>query len=515
MQTNQNHTTRRTFIRGTVAGAAGIAALPSFAAPLGANADVRVAVIGFNGRGAGHISSLLGIKGVRLVALCDVDDKVMAKHVAALAKKNITVKQYKDFRECCADKEIDAITIATPNHSHTLIAMTGIANGKHVYVEKPVCHNMWEGRKLVEAAAVAEKQGLVVQHGMQRRSSPGWQAAMDWVKAGNIGKVQLSRGINFKARKSIGKVAAPTQPDANGRIAGEFRDTGGKPQIIDVDYKLWSAPRTVAPMQREQFHYDWHWQWAYGNGDIGNQGPHQLDVARWALGNPEMLPKRVMSFGGRWGYQDDGQTANNQLAFYQWAEGAPLLFDNRGLPMKDMNWTKGLEPVFRINGKTAAPRIGNVIHCEGGFVAEAKAYDKDGNTLTKFDNFDDGADHMKNFIESVRAGKIINSNLHVAHGYHAAALAHLGNVSYRLGKQMSNDEIKERLANDKAGLETFADFVANLEANKIDLGVEKISVGPWLEFDPAGEKFVGEFSEEANKLAQDEYAAGFELPKIG
>ena len=132
MQTHPNQTTRRTFIRGTVAGAAGLAALPSFSAPLGANADVRVAVIGFNGRGAGHIKSLLEIKGVRLVALCDVDDKVMEKQVASLAKKNITVKQYKDFRECCADKEIDAITIATPNHSHTLIAMTGIANGKHV-----------------------------------------------------------------------------------------------------------------------------------------------------------------------------------------------------------------------------------------------------------------------------------------------------------------------------------------------------------------------------------------------
>jgi len=515
MQTNHTQTTRRTFIRGTVASAAGIAALPSYAAPLGANADVRVAVIGFNGRGAGHIGSLLGIKGVRLVALCDVDKKVMEKHVAALAKKNITVKQYSDFRECCADKDIDAITIATPNHSHTLIAMTGLANGKHVYVEKPVCHNIWEGRKLVEAGAHAEKQGLVLQHGMQRRSAPGWQEAMDWVKAGNIGKVTLSRGLNYKARKSIGKVKAPTQPDAAGRIAGTFRNTGGAPQIVDVDYKLWSAPRAVMPMQREQFHYDWHWQWNYGNGDIGNQGPHQLDVARWALGNPDHLPKRVMSFGGRWGYQDDGQTANNQLAFYQWAEGAPLLFDNRGLPMKDMNWAKGYEPVFRINGKTGAPRIGNVIHCEGGFVAESKAYDNDGKAIHKFSNFDEGASHMKNFIESVRAGKIINPNLHVAHGYHAAALAHLANASYRLGKQLSVDEIKERLANDKAGQETLADFVANLEANKIDLAVEKISVGPWLEFDPVSEKFTGAFAEEANKLAQDEYAAGFELPKLG
>lgn len=510
---NPNQTNRRTFLRGTVAGAAGIAVLPSFAAPLGANGDVRVAVIGFNGRGAGHIGSLLAIKGVRIVALCDVDDKVMAKQVAAFAKKGMQVKQYKDFRECCADKEIDAITIATPNHSHTLIAMTGIANGKHVYVEKPVSHNIWEGRQLVDAAAIAEKKGLVVQHGMQRRSSPGWQSAMDFVKSGKIGKVQLSRGINFKARKSIGKVAAPVQPDANGRIAGTFRDTGGKPQIIDMDYKLWSAPRPVAPVRREQMHYDWHWQWAYGNGDIGNQGPHQLDVARWGLGNPG-LPKRVMSFGGRWGYKDDGETANNQMAFYQYNEGAPLLFDNRGLPMKDMNWTKGLEPVFRINGKTSAPRIGNVVHCEGGFVAESKAYDNDGQTIQKFDNFDEGANHMKNFIDSVREGKLINSNLHVSHGFHAAALAQMSNISYRLGKQISNGELKERLANDKAGQETLADFIANLEANQIDLSAEKISAGPWLDFDPVSEKFTGEFAAEANKLATDEYAAGFELPKI-
>jgi hypothetical protein len=190
------------------------------------------------------------------------------------------------------------------------------------------------------------------------------------------------------------------------------------------------------------------------------------------------------------------------------------LFVNRGLPMKDMNWTKGYEPVYRINGKTAAPRIGNVIHCENGFVAEAKAYDNEGNTLQKFDGFDEGADHMKNFIDSVRAGKLVNSNLHVSHGFAAAALACMSNISYRLGKELSNDQIKERLANDKAGLETFNDFVANLEANKIDMSAEKAKVGPLLEFDPGTEKFTGEFAEEANKLAQDEYAAGFELPKI-
>lgn len=493
---NSVNTSRRTFVRGTIAGAAGLATLPSWAKPLGANGDVRVAVIGFKSRGSGHINSLLKIPGVRLVALCDVDSEVMDKKVAELAKKDIKVKTYKDYRECCADPDIDAITIATPNHSHTLIALTGIANGKHVYVEKPVCHNIWEGRKLMEAAPVAAKKGLVLQHGMQRRSDVGWAAAMDYVKSGKIGKTTLSRGINYKARQSIGKLDAPIAPPET------------------VDYKLWSAPRAELPVQRTKFHYDWHWQWPYGNGDIGNQGPHQLDVARWALDNPTVLPQRVMSFGGRWGYDDDGETANNQMAFYEYAEGAPLLFDNRGLPMKDMNWTKGFEPVYRINGKTSAPRIGNVIHCENGFVAEAKAYDNDGKSIEKFENFQDGPDHMLNFINSCREGKLIKDVLHVSHGYHAAALAHMANISYRLGKLVSNDEVKERLSNSKAALETFDHFVQNLVDNKIDPKAEQAQAGPWIEYDPKSEKFIGEFADEANKLAKGDYEAEFELPKI-
>ncbi len=524
MNTILPSTSRRQFVGGALS-AASLASLPNLARAAGANDEIRVAVIGFNGRGSGHISSLRAIPGVRIVALCDVDQKVLDKGVAQLAKdatikgadgaqivsKGSKVKAYKDYRECCADKDIDAITIATPNHSHTLIAMTGIAAGKHVYVEKPVCHNPIEGRKLVEAAAKRPNQ--IVQHGLQRRSSPGWAEAMEFVKSGEIGKTTLSRGINYKARKSIGKVEAPTQPDANGRIAGTFRDTGGKPQIVDVDYKLWSAPRAVAPMQREQFHYDWHWQNAYGNGDIGNQGPHQLDVARWALGNPTTLPKRVMSFGGRWGYKDDGETANNQMAFYNY-EPAPLLFDNRGLPSKDMNWNKGYEPVYVVNGKVGVARIGNVIHCEGGFVAESKAYDLEGKSIRKFENFNDGTDHMLNFINSIRAGKLVNENLHVAHGYHAACLAQLANISFRLGKQVSTAEVKERLSNDKTGLETFEHFVANIEANKVDLATDKITAGPWLDFDPVSEKFTGEFAAEANALMVEEYAPGFELPVI-
>ncbi|MCA9147581.1 MAG: gfo/Idh/MocA family oxidoreductase, partial [Planctomycetales bacterium] len=184
-----------------------------------------------------------------------------------------------------------------------------------------VCHNMMEGRKLVDAAA--KNPNLIITHGMQRRSDEGWDEAIAWVKEGHLGKVTLSRGLNYKARESIGKVTGPE------RVASY------------IDYDLWCACRPVVPLMRDKLHYDWHWQWAYGNGDIGNQGPHQMDVARWALGQ-ETLPKRVMSLGGRWGYDDDGQTPNNQLAFFPY-EPAPLLFDNRGLPMKDMNW--GVEPV--------------------------------------------------------------------------------------------------------------------------------------------------------------------------
>lgn len=514
---NTTQTSRRSFIRGTVAGAAGLALSRPFSAAQGANGDIRVAVIGFNGRGAGHISQLEKIPGVRIVALCDCDTNVLTKGVEAQAKKNNTVTAYTDYRKLVLDPEVDAVTIATPNHTHTLIAMTAMAAGKHVYVEKPVCHNIWEGRQLVNAAEKVAKKGIVVQHGMQRRSSPGWQQAMDWVKEGHIGKVTLSRGINYKKRESIGTLAAPVAAK-DGTLKATFHDLRnlkdgpeGKAQEVDVDLKLWAGPRGVSPVQRTQFHYDWHWQWAFGNGDIGNQGPHQLDVARWALGNPELLPKRVMSLGGRWGYKDDGETANNQMAFWAY-EPAPMIFDNRGLPLKDMDWK--LEPVFRVNGKTSAARIGNVVHCEGGYVIESKAYDLEGKTLIKFDNFDDGQDHMLNFINSVRAGKLINPNLHVAHGYHAASLAHLANISYRLGKAVSVDEVKERFKNDAAGLETFEHFVQNLVDNKIDLNVDKVSAGPWLEFDPVTEKFTGEFAEEANKLATENYVDEFKLPEI-
>jgi len=483
---------RRDVLRSTLYAGTALA-LPTWSRAAGANGDIRVAVIGFNQRGAGHIKSLLGLKseGVRLVALCDVDTAVIDKHVANLEKEGIKVKTFTDYRKLVEDPEIDAVTIATPNHTHTIIALTALAAGKHVFVEKPVNHNIHEGKALVDAGKKVEGK-LILVHGMQRRSDLGWASAMEYVKSGALGKMTLSRGVNYKARQSIGKVSGPQDAPST------------------VNYDLWCGPRDTAPIMRERFHYDWHWQWPYGNGDIGNQGPHQLDVARWALGNPEKLPIRVMGIGNRWGYDDDGDTANNQLAFYDYGEGnVPLLFDNRGLPRADMNWQKGFEPAYK------GIRIGNVIHCEGGYVAESKAYDSEGKFNGQKFEIRDGPSHMKNFILSIKEGKLVDENLHITHGYHAASLAHLANIAYRIGKATSVGEIKERLQGDKAGQETFEDFIANLAANKIDADADKALLSPWLSFNPDTLKFEGEFAEEANKINEgDVYRKGFELPTV-
>ena len=457
----------------------------------GANSDVRVAVIGFHGKGMQHIEDLLGMRGVRIVALCDVDGRTRDKGAELLKKHDQVARAHVDFRECCADKEVDAVVIATPNHSHALIAMTALANDKHVYVEKPVSHNLWEGRQLVAAAARRPK--LIVQHGLQRRSDPGWAEAIAWAHEGHLGKITLSRGINYKARESIGKVTGPT------KIAKY------------IDYDLWCGPRPVTPLMRKEFYYDWHWQWAYGNGDIGNNGPHHLDVGRWAL-RQDAHPVRVMSLGARWGYIDDGETPNQQLALFHYGEGRPpLLFDNRGLPMKDMHW--GAQPVFKIGG-FGCPREGNVIHCEGGFVAESKAYDNEGKAIKKF-GFQEGAQHMENWLQSIRDGKPVSDHLSILNGHLSSSLAHLANISYRIGRKLPPAEVRERLQGDKAALETLQDFEANLAANKIEIATENAIVGPWLDFDPATERFTGEFATEANALLTEEYRAGFELPQVG
>src|SRR5436309_2270504 len=300
---------RRTFLKSTALTTAALS-LParSWGQVAGSNSDVRVAVVGFNGRGGEHISALSKADGARITALCDADEDVLARGV----KKLGNVESYTDIRKLLESKNVDALSIATPNHWHALGSIWAIQAGKDVYVEKPVSHNVSEGRRIVEFARKYEK---MVQTGTQSRSSiQGIKAAVAWIREGNLGKIKVARGLCYKPRGSIGKVDGPQPIPAN------------------IDYDLWCGPALKLPLMRQKLHYDWHWVWNTGCGDLGNQGIHEMDVARWFLGVMELSP-RVLSVGGRLGYIDDGETPNTMVIYHDYPQ-APLIFEVRGLPSK-------------------------------------------------------------------------------------------------------------------------------------------------------------------------------------
>jgi len=454
---------------------------------LGANDDLRVAVIGFNSRGRDHISGFKKLKGVRLVALCDVDSTVLAAGKAELAKDGIDVATYTDVRKLLESGEIDAISTATPNHWHSLIAIWAIQAGKDVYVEKPVSHNAWEGRQIVKAA---HRYGAIVQTGTQSRSNPGLREAVAWVQAGNLGKIQLARGLYYKPRMSIGKVSAATAVPSH------------------IDYDLWCGPSPLAPLMREKLHYDWHWQFVTGNGDLGNQGIHQMDIARWVLGEKTLSPE-VFSVGGRFGYMDDGNTPNTQFVYHGYAK-APLIFEVRGLPKSrefqdPKTWGKNMDVL-----KGAS--VGVIVECEGGSMSiptydSAIAYDKSGKEIKRWK---EGADHYANFVAAVRSRKPSDLNAEILEGHLSSALCHTGNISYQLGKRLKPDAIRERLQGMPAAAETFARLAEHCGANGVDLAGGAVVLGEMLKMNPAAEKFEGNAA--ANLKLTREYRKGFEVP---
>src|SRR5881628_597618 len=294
----------------TASAALGISSLGRAAASVNPNGTVRVAVIGVNGRGKDHLHGYgaLAAQNVEVAAICDVDEEVLRRETDAFEKRfNKRPKTYKELRRVLEDKEIDAVSIATPNHWHSLAAIWACQAGKDVYVEKPLSHNIWEGRKLVEAA---RKYNRVVQHGTQCRSSQALIEAMQKLREGVIGKVYMAKGLCYKWRNTIGKADGP------------------QPVPASVDYDLWCGPAPKGPLMRKRLHYDWHWFWSTGNGDIGNQGVHQMDIARWGLGVG--LPKRVQSMGDHFMFDDDQETPNTQItAFHYPDEKKMLVFEVR------------------------------------------------------------------------------------------------------------------------------------------------------------------------------------------
>jgi predicted dehydrogenase len=455
--------TRRSFLKKSAlaAGVLGWSAR-SWARVPGANDDIRVAVIGFNGRGKDHIKEWTKMSGVRLTALCDVDKKILDEEAARLDAAGTKVEAYQDIRQLLESKNVDAISIATPNHWHALASIWGMQAGKDVYVEKPVSHDVWEGEKMVEAAKRYKK---IVQAGTQSRSSHGIKEAVAWVQKGNLGKIRVSRALCYKPRPSIGKTEGPQ----------------AVPET--VDYNLWCGPAPMTPPRRKHFHYDWHWFWNYGAGDLGNQGIHEVDVARWFLGEKTLAP-RVLSVGGRLGYEDDGETPNTLIAFQDYA-AAPLIMEVRGLPEK-----AGSKAMDKYKGAD----IGIIVECEGGYVRVkdylgAVAFDKDGKEIKRFDGY---TSHFENFINAVRSRNENELNAPIHEGHLSTSLCHTANISYRLGSRASADAIREQIKSDRDALPTFERMAEHLAANDVDLNKTPATLGMVLKMNPANEQFIKE-----------------------
>ncbi len=494
--------TRRQFLRTTALAATAAALSPrSWAQTAGANSEVRVAVIGLNGRGKDHLQSLRAVPGVRLVAICDVDTAVLERTAAALAKDGITPKKYTDLRELLAATDVDAVTIATPNHWHSLAGIWACQAGKDVYTEKPVSHNVWEGRQL---AAAAKKYNRVVQAGVQIRSGAGLQEAVQWIRSGQLGAVKVARGFCYKRRKSIGRSIGPTPPPAT------------------VNYDLWLGPAPEQPPHRARFHYDWHWFNTYGNGDVGNQGIHQMDVARWFLGDPG-LPRHTLSIGGRLGYVDDGETPNTQLVIHDYAV-APLIFEVRGLPaVRDPHegqvgavGADAAGALAKTMDQYRGVSIGNVIECEGGSLVTteyftATAHDRDGKVVKEFKGTNR---HMQNFIDVVRSRKTADLYGPIEQGHLSSALCHLGEISHALGAAAAPGEIRERIKDEPALTEAFERLTAHLAANQLDLEKTPLTLGAMLAVDASAERFTGKNAAAGNALLTRAYRKGYEVPQL-
>jgi predicted dehydrogenase len=489
---------RRSFIKTSAAAAASLAlSARSWSQVAGANGDVRVAVIGLNGRGKDHLRTLSKVSGARVVALCDADSAVLARAAAALGGG---VQTYGDIRELLASPGVDAVTVAMPNHWHALAGIWAMQAGKDVYVEKPVAHSVWEG---VQLAAAARKYGRVAQSGMQIRSGEGLQEAVAWIRAGNLGKITASRGFCYKYRASIGKVAATPPP----------------PATVNLD--LWCGPTALAAPHRAHFHYDWHWFWATGNGDVGNQGPHQMDVARWMLGE-EGLPLHTMSVAGRLGYEDDGQTPNSMVVVHDYAS-APIIFEVRGLPAKATSGgapggvgADAAEARAGLMDRYRGVRVGNIVDCEGGSLVadsyfEARAYDPEGKLLREFK----GSDRMmQNFIDVVRSRRMADLYGPVDEGRRSAALCHLANISHLVGGTVAPGEMQERIRGSAPLAEAYGRMAEHLSRNNVDLGRTPLTLGAPLSVDPAAGRFTGENAELANAQLTSEYRAPFVVPEM-
>jgi predicted dehydrogenase len=480
-----SRTTRRRFLEDSLLATAAALAVPAAAAPRTAEASrsrsslekISVACIGVRGRGGSHLEAFAGGADTEVTYVCDVDEKVAHSRAQGVEQKQGRApKIVTDMRRIFEDPSVHVVTTATPNHWHSLASIWAMQAGKDVYVEKPVSHNVSEGRRMVQAA---RKYGRICQTGTQCRSNPGTFDAIAFIRSGGIGKVKLARGLCYKERGPIGP-------------RGEY------PVPSEVDYELWCGPAPKRPLTRRQLHYDWHWIWDYGNGDLGNQGIHQMDIARWGLG-VSTLGDSVVSYGGRLGYEDAGETANTQVSIHSFGEQT-LVFEVRGLR------TDPLE----------SARVGVIFYGSDGYLAltsytSGTAFDLKGNVIKKFSGGDDDL-HFNNFLKAVKSRSYTDLTADVEEGHLSSALCHLGNISYRLGEAVPVDGVRERLKDTDENRQTFERFTDHLAANGLDPSKTSLVLGPSLALDGKAECFTGEWASKADPMLTRPYRKGFEVP---
>jgi predicted dehydrogenase len=432
MARQQSEIKRRDFLRTSIQTTAGLATLQGVTfltqreRIFGANDRVRVAVCGLHGRGKDHLEGFSRLSNVEIAALCDVDESVLAKRLAGLSARQAKPQTFVDVRKLLEDKSIDAISIATPNHWHSLMAIWACQAGKDVYVEKPCSHNFWEGRQLVQAA---QKYNRMVQHGTQARSSPALIEGMRKLQEGLIGEIYLARGLCFKWRDTIGR--KPQEPVPAG-----------------VHYDLWTGPAPLRPFTQNRFHYNWHWIWDTGNGDFGNQGVHQMDLARWGMGLK--FPNRISAFGGHFMFEDDQETPNTLSCAFQFDQPDGK---RRMIEFEVRHRITNHEAEIGQGRSSDGNTVGNIFYGSKGYLATG---DEDGNSYKTWLGKEQQAgpqahavgDHYGNFVECVRSRKKENLNAPIEEGHISCGLIHLANASYRLNRSIRFDPVTEKVIDD-------------------------------------------------------------------
>jgi len=471
--------TRRQFLRRSSAAAATLA-LPMVAHSRvrGANEEIRIAVVGCGVRGGTHVDAFGSQAGVRIAAVCDPDrERLAAFGKRVEAKYGYRPAEVADVRQLMDRKDFDVLSVATMQYWHALPTIWACETGRHVYVEKPLAHFIWEGRQMVNAA---RKYNRLVQIGTQARSRRTDQQVVEYIHSGALGKIQYIVCFANKARTSIGKRSEPLPiPDT-------------------LDYDLFCGPARKEPIYRNRIQYDCSFTWNMGDGESCNQGVHEVDVARWLLGETT-LPRRVMSVGGRFLFDDAGDVPNTQIMYYDYPS-APILYE-----VHNLRAGKGTNamPSYRGHG------VDTCVQCEGGYVMmhAGLVRDNDGKEIKRFSG---GEDHFGNFVRALRSGKREDLNADVLDGHLSTNICHAGNISYRLGQRASAAEVRAQIGDLPVFQEMVDRYLDHLKAHEIEPGESLL--GPWLDCDLPGECIKD--NAPANELVKGFYRKPFEVPEV-